>query len=75
MSKSMILAFKMDARRPSWIQPTLFLCMGILPHTQFGNSSLYDGYENFPRKLITSTDDGWTTLECNSPTGSSNQVG
>ena len=31
--------------------------MGIHAHTKFGNSSLY-GYENFPRKLIPSTDDG-----------------
>ena len=30
--------------------------MGIYAHTKFGNSSLY-GYENFPLKLIPSTDD------------------
>ena len=54
MSKSVILAFKMAARWPSWIRQILFFRaggpQGIQAHTKFGNSSLY-GYENFPRKL------------------------
>jgi len=55
MSKTVILAFKMAARQPSWIRQTQFFCvqvcsMGIHAHTKFGNSSLY-GYESFPRKL------------------------
>ena len=44
--------------------------MGIYAHAKFGNPS-FSGYENFPQKLISVS--GRTTLDCNSPTRSSNK--
>ncbi len=70
MSKSMIWAdFGIqNGRQAAILDPTdPNFCvqvgpLGIHAHAKFGNSSLY-GYENFPRKLIPSTDGRTTTTD------------